>query len=365
MYRRLLTFLRCSECRSNLELEPFGMGSTGANGDAEVDRGLLHCARDHWFPIVRGIPRMLPDSLDEHWADLERDLPVSASAPVEAMMRQKARGARYDKPTRQNFSFEWDQYQVGDKTWGMDLDHRVENFFLEPIRIPRSQLDGMVMLDAGCGNGSQSVAYTEYGVEVIAIDLSSGLEHGQAYRHVHPGGKPERVHFIQGDLQTPPIAHASVDLIHSVGALHHTPDTERTFHTLCPILRADAIFYVWLYSYERGVTPVVNGLRKITTHIPPNEFARVAQLMAVPFQGFCRLVNALGVRGYPPMERREAALALMDIFGAPYAHYHSFSEVAEWFREEGLNEVWTCNTSRRGFGACGRRTGGLPASEPV
>ena len=29
------------------------------------------------------------------------------------------------------------------------------------------------MLDAGCGNGSQSVAYTALGLEVIAVDLSS------------------------------------------------------------------------------------------------------------------------------------------------------------------------------------------------
>ncbi|MDQ4068255.1 MAG: class I SAM-dependent methyltransferase, partial [Actinomycetota bacterium] len=157
----------------------------------------------------------------------------------------------------------------------------------------------------------------------------------------------------------------SVDLIHSVGVLHHTPDTKRTFDILCPILRPEGTFYVWLYSYEPWVTPTVNGLRKVTTRIPPDQFARVAEVMALPFQGFCNLVNTLGVRSYPPMERREAALGLMDIFGAPYAHYHSFPEVARWFRERGFDEVWECNNSRRGFGACGRRTSGSSASEPA
>jgi hypothetical protein len=56
--------------------------------------------------------------------------------------------------------------------------------------------------------------------------------------------------------------------------------------------------------------------------------------------------------------RREAALALMDIFGAPYAHYHSFDEVARWYGSEGFDEIWGCNDGRRGFGVCGRRTGG-------
>jgi hypothetical protein len=64
------------------------------------------------------------------------------------------------------------------------------------------------------------------------------------------------------------------------------------------------------------------------------------------------------------MTRREAALALMDIFGAPYAHYHSFAEVSDWFRTEGLDEVWTCNETRRGFGVCGRRSSEVE-SDPV
>ena len=50
----------------------------------------------------------------------------------------------------------------------------------------------------------------------------------------------------------------------------------------------------------------------------------------------------------------EAALALMDIFGAPYAYYHSYDEVFGWYQAEGFGEVWPCNDGRRGFGVCGR-----------
>jgi hypothetical protein len=45
----------------------------------------------------------------------------------------------------------------------------------------------------------------------------------------------------------------------------------------------------------------------------------------------------------------------MHIFGAPYAHYHSFEEVARWFRSEGFNDFWPCSETRRGFGICGRK----------
>ena len=354
MRTRLLDFLRCPDCGGTLELVRL---VTDPAASGEVSEGLLHCARQHWFPVVRGIPRMLPDALEEHWDQIARHVTDSSPEPVRSLMATRGRqagSALYDRRTRENFSHEWDNHELGGRTWGMGLEDRIEWFFLTPIRLPLEELDGKVLLDAGCGNGSQSVAYTRLGLEVIAVDLSSGLEHGHAFRKLYPHARPERVHFVQADLQHPPLAHASVDLIHSAGVLHHTPDTRKTFETLCPLLRPAGTFYVWLYKHERFVTPLVNTIRALTTRLPAALFARMAQLMAVPFRGFCMAVNALGIRAYGRLSRREAALALMDIFGAPYAHYFSYEEVADWFRAKGFEQMWLCNESRRGFGVCGR-----------
>jgi len=362
VYQRLLTFLRCPECQGPLQLASIRGESTDAG--EETSEGLLHCGQDHIFPVIRGVPRLLPDSLDEHWPALEVQIGATDSPRLHAL-GERVRAGRtprkgYDRRTRENFSLEWDHHEVGDTTWGMALDDRVRWFFLEPIRMAEEELEGLVMLDAGCGNGSQSVAYTAFGVEVLAVDLSSGLENGQRLRRRLPGARPELVHFIQGDLQTPPLAPSSVDLVHSAGVIHHTSDTEGTFRRLTPLLRPGGTFYVWLYKYEPVVTPVVNSLRAVTTRVPARVFARVAGLSAGAFRIFCRAVSAVGIREYPKLTQREAALALMDIFGAPYAHYHSFDEVAGWYRSEGFDEVWTCNESRRGFGVCGRRSGDQP-----
>lgn len=359
MYQRLLTFLRCPECRGPLQLVSLRSESTEAGKD--TSEGLLHCDQEHWFPVVGGVPRMLPDALDEHRPVLRAHIDSSDSPSAGALAdRAGSQGARrgYDRRTRENFSLEWEHHQVGDTTWGMELDDRVGWFFLEPIRMAVDELDGKVMLDAGCGNGSQSVAYSAFGVEVIAMDLSSGLENGQRLRTLLPGARPERVHFVQGDLQTPPLALSSVDIVHSAGVIHHTSDTEATFRRLTPLLRPGGTFYVWLYKYEPVVTPVVNALRSVTTRVPSHVFARAAGISGGAFRIFCRVVSALKVRDYPDMTQREAALALMDIFGAPYAHHHSFDEVAGWYRSEGFDDVWACNDSRRGFGVCGRRPGG-------
>ena len=364
MYPRLLTFLRCPACAGTMQLEP--LAATAGGADGEVSEGLLRCEQAHVFPVVRGVPRLLPDSLREHLPALREAATDGASPAARQLMDELTAGDPqrfdYDRRTRASFSSEWEHHNVGDKTWGMELDYRVDTFFTSSIGIPVQELAGKVLLDAGCGNGSQSVAYTAFGLEVIAIDLSSGLEHGQAFRHRYPNARPEKVHFVQADLQRPPLAHGSVDIIHSAGVLHHTPSTERTFRGLRPLLRPGGTFYVWLYKYERLVTPVVNTIRRGTVRLPPRTFDRLARAGALPFRGFCALLNRTGLRTYPEISQREAALALTDIFGVPYAHYHSFPEVREWFKSEGFDEPWPCNESRRGFGVCGRLTAGDSAA---
>ena len=360
MYLSLLEFLRCPSCDCVLDLESFA-----ASVD-DVSEGILYCREAHFFPVVAGVPRFLPDSLEEHWPGLARLIPSPPPEPLRPLLslndetRAMVATFGHDRRTQANFSLEWQHHKVGDRTWSMELEDRVECFFLDPIRIPREELAGKLVLDAGCGNGSQSVAYTEFGCEVIAVDLSSGLLHGHNFRNRYPRAEASKVHFIQADLQHPPLATGIFDVIHSAGVLHHTPDTRHTFDRLAPLLKPGGTFYVWLYKYEPYVTPLVNTIRRFTTPIPAREFARIAQIIAVFFQGFCLTVNALGIRAYARLSRREATLALMDIFGAPYAHYHSDKEVSEWYRAHGAVEVWGCNDGRRGFGICGRFAGKVP-----
>lgn len=356
MYERLLEFLRCPACRHELSVHVLRVDEDGS----EMSEALLSCQHDHWFPVVRGIPRMLPDALQANWPAVERYLSGSSlKTKLADRLSASPRPTNADRRTRQHFSLEWKQHELGDRTWGIDLERRVEEYFLRPLGVTPTELEGMTVLDAGCGNGSQAVAYTEFGPEIIAIDMSSGLEHGHAFRRIRPGARPERVHFVQADLQQPPLAVGSVDIVHSAGVLHHTPDTHRSFRILCPLLRPGGLFYVWVYSYEPLVTPLVNGIRSFTTRLSPTAMERTARIMAPAFQQFCRIANDFGVRSYPTMKRREAALALMDIFGPPFAHYHSIQEVERWFREAGFDTTWVCNESRRGFGVCGRRSLGV------
>lgn len=351
MRERLLEFLCCPDCHDEIKLEVFDFLAD------EIISGVLYCPQEHFFPISGGIPRLLPNSLKEYWREIESSVPSPVPVPIKSLFEKSSFVAKtkdYDTRTKTNFSNEWDNHQVGGKTWTMDLDDRVQWFFLDPIKIPKEELSGKLMLDAGCGNGSQSVAYTEFGLEVVALDLSTGLEKGYAFRKMYNRGNPKRVHFVQADLQNPPLVEGVFDIIHSAGVLHHTPNTEETFRQLRPLLKSGGTMYVWLYKYENIVTPIVNTLRVVTTRIPSALFSKVADLTSISFIGFCWTVNKLGIRKYETLDRREATLAIHDIFGAPYAHYHSFDEVANWFKSVGITEIWPCNDDRRGFGVCGK-----------
>jgi len=315
---RLLDFLRCPDCKKGFNLVTFD------SAEGEVSEGIVHCPNEHFFPVVRGIPRMLPSSSKDYWTHIAPKIPASIPSAVKVLLEKNTFAEEikaYDTRTKANFTNEWDNHDIGGRTWTMELSDRIKWFFLEPINIPKEELDGKIMLDAGCGNGSQSVAYTEFGLEVVALDLSTGLEKGYAFRGQHKAGKADKVHFVQADLQNPPLAPNTFDIIHSAGVLHHTPNTEKTFRALRPLLKEGGTFYVWLYKYENVVTPIVNSIRAVTTRIPAPVFAKIADVMAVPFVGFCWTIDKMGIRKYETPHRREAALAVHDIFGAPYASH--------------------------------------------
>jgi uncharacterized protein YbaR (Trm112 family) len=356
MRERLMEFLVCPRCRGGLALHPL---ASGDGQPEEVETGLLLCGESHGYPIVGGIPRMLPDSIAEYRHVLEDYRSrVDEVLPDVETMRQVGRQVEYDRRTKSNFSLEWQTFKSSDGTWTMTPRDQVEAYFLDPLRaLGATDLvqDGALVFDAGCGPGLPSLGYAELGLEVLALDLSTGLEHGEGLRRERPNEIRKRVHFIQGDLFHPPFRFGIADAVSSQGVISSTPSTRAGFDSIARVLKADGVLSVWVYSHERGVTEVVDALRLITTRIPSPIFAGIAAAAAPAFQAFCLLTTKTGIRPYGRLSRGAARIALMDIFGAPFVHTHDFDEVDEWFREQGFERTVKVAVSRRGFGAIGVR----------
>jgi uncharacterized protein YbaR (Trm112 family) len=367
MRERFMEFLICPQCRGELSLHPL---DRGGEKNEDIETGILRCGAAHAYPITGGIPRMLPDSIAEHARAFDAHLPrlsgILTKAELDAIARA-GRLARYDRRTKANFSLEWRSFQPVDGTWTMTPAEQVQGYFVNPLRAVDASdwiRDGAVFFDAGCGPGLPSLGYGELGFEVVALDLSTGLEHGEAQRRQRPSPVRDRVHFVQGDLFHPPLRFGIADVVSSLGVISSTPSTKAGFDSIARVLKPEGVFSVWVYAYERGVTEVVNALRIATTRVPPPVFAGIATAAAPAFQAFCWFTSKTGLRPYGRLSRGAARIALMDIFGAPYVHAHSFEEVDGWFREHGFQRTARVAVSRRGFGAIGVR-GGRAALRPT
>src|SRR5436189_2230609 len=142
---RLLNILVCPGCRApRLDLQVFETNT--ATRPNEIESGVLRCKRcEATYPIVGGIPRMLPDSAQEYSAFLEK-FDALANKRCGADLRQLSRFHEAHDATRNSFTFEWLRYKV------TDFDENCK-FFREATGLGSAELNGKLVLEAGCGMG--------------------------------------------------------------------------------------------------------------------------------------------------------------------------------------------------------------------
>lgn len=328
-----MSILRCPRCGGAFELREKGEAPGYAQQRARneprvIVDGWLRCvACSAEAPIRAGVPRLL-------------ELTKTAMAVV-------------DEHTRTSFSLEWAWHRPEDGTWGMTVEERTQWYFLNGVGLSPDAVRGLTVLDAGCGNGSSTLGMARLGAFAVGLDQSTGLDKAAEYRT--EDDRSLALCYVEANLMDAPFAPESFDIVFSAGVLHHTPDTRKAFLALARLLRPGGRYYVWLYRREPFVTAAVNAIRFFTTRLPPAAFDRIAWAMAPAFRAFTWFTNRVGLRSYRPLSRHAAAMALHDIFGAPYAHSHTLEEVASWYEEAGLLRPRLVGTERRGFSVCGQK----------
>lgn len=121
----------------------------------------------------------------------------------------------------------------------------------------REILDGLDMIDIGCGSGLHSVAALEAGAKSV---------HGFDY----DPNSVEATKFVQKQSGNPPnwtVEQGSVlddaymeslpqyDLVYSWGVLHHTGDVWHAVRNAAERVKPDGLFYIALYSADVQVDP--------------------------------------------------------------------------------------------------------------
>jgi SAM-dependent methyltransferase len=303
----LLESLRCPICRSTL---------------AEVESTVV-CASDHAFPVVRGIPRLVPE------ANLDRERSRTAAA----------------------FGYSWTHYPKQNP-------YTEEQWRDWVVPLTPADFEGKTVLDAGCGLGGFAEYARAWGsARVVGVDISAAIDAA----HDRLG---DAVELVQGDLYALPLAAGSFDLAYSIGVLHHLPDPERGFRAVAETVKPGGLVFAWVYGRENNglIVRVVDPLRRrVLSRLPRGllkwgislplaallwPLVRAAKAgVSVPYAAYFRF---LGERDFAFTHG-----VVFDHLVAPTSHYIRREEFEAWFERAGLVDVqisWRNENSWRGLG---------------
>lgn len=342
MKRRLLDLIRCPLDGSEFDVEvsksqiekidpaackqvlgeSVDLAAAEARYEEEILEGTLVSRKSHHtYPIVGGVPRLIPGAT----AEPEQDTHPHS-----------------DERSPESFGRQWSNYQFEDHTWFKELDLRVREF-LRSMDMRADELPGTLLLDAGCGHGALTAALAGvYGLEAVGMDFTGAVGRAQANRQQFAGAFAPFVHYLQGDLLQAPLAQSKFDLVHCSGVIHHTADPHRAFQTLLDATRPGGRLYVQVYRKREAWVGIPNTLiRGVTTHIPTQVLWPMC-VAAVPVH--TALVHVVATfRGERPMlskaTTRERAVSLFDNYSPRYQFRYHADEIRRFFEVAGMDAI--------------------------
>jgi ubiquinone/menaquinone biosynthesis C-methylase UbiE len=293
--------------------------------------------------------RLFPDFVAEHKKDLAA---ICDAQNIEAVRGENGQND-FDN-IRKSFSQEWSIFDYdADKTWGWTLQERKE-VFLGDVQFKPENLRGRRMLDAGCGNGTLTAALSDFGMEIVGLDLNDGLGRAYANRDKYAKNAAKLVQYIQGNIVNPPLREGAFDLIYSSGVIHHTPNSKDAFTSLVKLTKKGGRLYVWVYGKRSWPVRLFfrsgQGLKHWMTL---KSVMRVCRLLAPVYKVAADLLNGMGIMSFRRRNTREITLDLFDGFAPRFNHWHTEAEVRSWFEENDFQNIHVSGIQKHGFGMYG------------
>jgi len=291
--------LRCPECAGPLLLEVL-QGTSEA-----VREGVLRSSCGRAFPVIDGIPRVLPTSVE---ATLLADHPAFFARHPDLRPSEGPQGSVSSR-TQRAFADEWQRFPE------LHAAHlQIFQWYFEgPQQVAWA---GLRVLDAGCGMGRWLHFARLSGADVVGMDVSKAVDVA--------GAREAGGHFVQADLCSPPFAAGSFDLVYSLGVLHHLEDPMAGLRALARLVRqgGELRFYVYRTLDEEGwmkkaLLAGVTLLRRLTTRLPYGAVFVIAWIIAALASVLTLLPRRL-LRGEPWGDRLTGNLPLVHYTDVPF-----------------------------------------------
>jgi SAM-dependent methyltransferase/uncharacterized protein YbaR (Trm112 family) len=316
MRPELAEHLRCPACAGPLE-------ATFTEQDGpHVMTGSLSCpACNSAYAISRGVPRM--------------------NTALEGL-----------EQVAEAFDLQWKVHHAGkletETVYGW-TEEQDWTLFRRALGIEDADVEGRVVLDAGCGHARFTKQIARRGAKMaIGIDVIEAVDDAFAACRDIPN-----VHIVQANVSAPPFAPESMDLVWCRGVLHHTPDPVGGHRALARVVRPGGRLYVWVYAKRfnpfRFVKDVFDALR--ITRLPPRALLLVCRVMAYPSYAALLLYRAArslpGLRATNVREARkvrsrglkEIEMTWFDALAPQHNSRHTEAEVIGWFERVGFEQI--------------------------
>ena len=365
MKKELLTIVVCPCCRK----KELTLSHIFSNEFQEVIDGIIVCAHcNNWYPVIKGIPRLLPDELKYsilktyNSCFIERYKDYIPNIGFTEKLLEKELKAKVQ--TSDAFGYEWTHWPEAKKGHYGQFVHWTEPY-------SPSFFKGKVVLDAGCGTGNHCGYMADWGATIIGIDFSEAITVTYENKNLF---KPH-AHFIQADIYHPPFPEEYFDFIYSHGVLHHLLDPEKGFHTLGMHLKKGGTILIRMYNKEDNffmIYFIEKFFKGIIKHLPFFVINAISFFLAsllffiihTIYKPFYKINKKLGEILLPyfyyfiyisQFSFYQLHLIVFDLLIAPLAFYYKKDELLKWYAKPNFEVISILGKDEGAWRIAGRK----------
>jgi len=223
-----------------------------------------------------------------------------------------------------------------------------------------STIAGMRVADIGSGSGRIVNMLLDAGAaHVVAIEPSDAI----VILKQNTDARRDQVTYVHDVGEALP-AGLDLDLVVSIGVLHHIPDPSAVVAAAYNALRPGGQFLAWLYGREgnEAYLCIAEPLRRVTTRLPHILLVGLCRVMTLLLDIYivaCRwlpLPMRLYVRGVlAKLPRPVRQLVIYDQLNPTYARYYRRHEAERLLADQGFVEVTPYHRHGYSWSVIGRK----------